>query len=74
MRVRPSVLAALTLLAAVIGGVSVLVIGKAAGWVGGTTKNTVVVSVPRTAQAVANQRSLPLNTRPISGGALSMTL
>src|SRR5438477_333223 len=69
MRVRPAVLAALTLLTAVIGGVSVLVIGKAAGWVGGTTKNTVVVSVPRTAQAVANQRSLPLNTRPISGGA-----
>jgi S1-C subfamily serine protease len=69
MRVRPAALAVLTLLAAVIGGVSVLVIGKAAGWVGGTSKNTVVVSVPRTAQAVASQRSLPLNTRPASGGA-----
>jgi S1-C subfamily serine protease len=69
MRVRPGSIALLALISAVIGGVAVLVIGKATGWVGTQTKKTVVVSVPRVAQAVSNQRSLPLNTRSASGGA-----
>ena len=68
MRVHPAALAALTLAAAVIGGVCVLAIGKSADWLGNTTRKTVVVSVPRSAQAVANQRVLPLNTRSASGG------
>ena len=69
MRVRPGSLAVLALICAAAGGAAVLAIGKAAGWVGTQTKKTVVVSVPRIAQAVSNQRSLPLNTRSASGGA-----
>jgi 2-alkenal reductase len=67
MRVRPGLLTALALVAAVIGGVAVLVVGRAAGWIGATTKKTVVVSVPRTAQAIASQKPLPLSMRTPSG-------
>jgi 2-alkenal reductase len=69
MRARPGSAAALALFSAVIGGAAVLALGKAAGWLGDETKKTVVVRVPQTAQAVANQKSLPLNTRAGSGAA-----
>ena len=69
MRVRPGSLAALALVAAVIGGVAVLVVGKAAGWLSSGAKKTVIVQVPRTAQVVANQKPLPLATKTAAGGA-----
>jgi 2-alkenal reductase len=69
MRARPGSLAILTLVSAAIGGAAVLALGKAAGWLGDETKKTVVVRVPQSAQAVASQKALPLNTRSASGGA-----
>jgi S1-C subfamily serine protease len=41
--VRPGLAATLALIGAVLGGLAVLVVGKAAGWVGGKTQTTVVV-------------------------------
>jgi 2-alkenal reductase len=69
MRVRPGSLAALALVAGVFGAAAVLVVGMAAGWLGNETKKTVVVRVPGTAEAVATEKSLPLNTRSASGAA-----
>jgi S1-C subfamily serine protease len=69
MRVRPGSLALLALVSAVIGGAAVLALGKAAGWLGNETKKTVIVRTPQVAQAVANQKSLPLETRSASGAA-----
>ena len=69
MRVRPGSLAILMLVSAVIGGAAVLALGKAAGWLGNETKKTVIVRPPQVAQAVANQKSLPLNTRAANGAA-----
>jgi S1-C subfamily serine protease len=52
----------------VIGGLAVLIVGKAAGWLGKTTNKTVVVSVPRTAQPVTSEeKPLPLSMRTPSG-------
>jgi S1-C subfamily serine protease len=55
------------LVAAVIGGAAVLVIGKAAGWIATTTKRTVVVRTPGEAQAIASQRPVPESARPLAG-------
>ena len=43
---RSSSAAAIALVAAVLGGVAVLAVGKATGWLGGTTTKTVVVAQP----------------------------
>jgi 2-alkenal reductase len=67
VRLRPGFVAALALVAAVIGGAAVLVAAKATGWVGKTTEKTVVVSVPRAAQPVASEKPLPLTMRTPSG-------
>jgi S1-C subfamily serine protease len=69
MRTRPGSLGILALVSAVIGGAAVLALGKATGWLGNETKKTVIVRAPQAAQAVASQKSLPLNTRSASGGA-----
>ena len=53
MRARPASLATIAVVAAVIGGLAVLVIGKAAGWITTGSKKTVVVKTPTAAQAVS---------------------
>jgi 2-alkenal reductase len=65
VRERPVLLA---IVAAVIGGISVLVVGKAAGWLNTGTKKTVVVQTPAVAQAVATPRAaLAPSAKPLSG-------
>ena len=67
MRERPVLLA---IVAAVIGGISVLVVGKAAGWLNTGTKKTVVVQTPAVAQAVATPRAaLAPSAKPLSGSS-----
>jgi 2-alkenal reductase len=67
VRERPVLLA---IVAAVIGGISVLVVGKAAGWLNTGTKKTVVVQTPAVAQAVATPRAaLAPSAKPLSGSS-----
>ena len=67
MRERPASFAIVAVVAAVIGGVSVLGIGKAAGWLGGTDK-TVVVQAPGAAEAVATPKTtLSPSGKPLAG-------
>jgi 2-alkenal reductase len=68
VRERPASLAIVAIVAAVIGGISVLVVGKAAGWLSTGTKKTVVVQTPAVAQAVATPRSaLAPSAKPLAG-------
>jgi S1-C subfamily serine protease len=68
VRDRPVSLAIVAIVAAVIGGISVLVVGKAAGWLDTGTKKTVVVQTPAVAQAVATPRAaLAPSAKPLSG-------
>lgn len=68
MRERPASLALVAIVAAVIGGISVLAVGKAAGWLSSGQKKTVVVQTPPAAQAIATPRaSLPTNSKPLAG-------
>ena len=60
-RVRPSAVAVLALIAAVLGGASTLVVGRAAGWVASDNPQTVVVAAAegQDSQAPAPTRTLP---------------
>jgi len=70
VRERPVSLAIAAIVAAVIGGISVLVVGKAAGWLNTRTKKTVVVQTPAVAQAVATPRAaLAPSAKPLSGSS-----
>jgi len=70
VRERQAPLAIVAIVAAVIGGISVLVVGKAAGWLSTGTKKTVVVQTPAVAQAVATPRSaLAPSAKPLVGNA-----
>jgi S1-C subfamily serine protease len=67
VRVRPASLAVIAVVAAIIGGAAVLVVGKAAGWLA-TTKKTVIVQTPAVAQAVATpQAPVSPNAKPLTG-------
>lgn len=68
MRQRPAPLAIVAILAAVIGGISVLVVGKTAGWLSSGTKKTVIVQTPPAAQPVATPKApISGNARPLAG-------
>jgi S1-C subfamily serine protease len=67
VRVRPGSLALIAVVAAVIGGVSVLVVGKAAGWFSTTRTRTVVVRTAAVPQVIASQRTLAPSSRPLTG-------
>ncbi|TMM23967.1 MAG: trypsin-like serine protease [Actinobacteria bacterium] len=68
VRERPVSLAIVAIVAAVIGGISVLVVGKAAGWLTNGTKKTVVVQTPGVAQAVATPRAaVSSDAKPLVG-------
>jgi S1-C subfamily serine protease len=70
VRERPVFLAIVAIVAAVIGGISVLVVGKAAGWLNTGTRKTVVVQTPAVAQAVATPRAaLAPTAKPLSGSS-----
>jgi 2-alkenal reductase len=58
VRNRPTLLASVAILAAAIGGVSVLLVGKAAGWLDSGSEKRVVVKAPAVAQAVATPRAV----------------
>jgi 2-alkenal reductase len=67
VRERPASFAIVAVVAAVIGGVSVLAIGKAAGWLGGTNK-TVVVQASGAAEPVATPKTpLSPSAKPLLG-------
>jgi 2-alkenal reductase len=64
---RPGPIAAFGLIAAVIGGVSVLAVGKAAGWLNSTTNRTVFVN-SGSAEAVRNVPTISGSAaKPLSG-------
>jgi 2-alkenal reductase len=72
VRGRPAPLAVVAIVAAVIGGISVLVVGKAAGWLPSGTKKTVVVQTPGVAQAVATPRAaVSSSAKPLVGNGFN---
>jgi 2-alkenal reductase len=69
---RPGPTAAFGLIAAVIGGVCVLAVGKAAGWLDNTTNRTVFVESPGAAQAVQNTpRIAGAAAKPLTGNGFN---
>ncbi len=67
MPARNGSVAAVAVVAALIGGGAVLAIGKAAGWLGTTEKKTVVVQAPDVAQPISTQKPIPARDRPLTG-------
>jgi 2-alkenal reductase len=68
MRGRLAPLAVVAIAAAVIGGISVLGVGKAAGWLSTGTKKTVVVQTPGLAEAAATSKSpVSPSAKPLVG-------
>jgi S1-C subfamily serine protease len=72
VRERPASLAIVAIVAAVIGGISVLVVGKAAGWVSTGTKKTVIVQTPAVAEPVATSKSpIYRGAKPLVGNGFN---
>jgi len=72
VRERPAPIAIVAIVAAVIGGISVLVVGKAAGWLSTGTKKTVVVQAPAIAQAVATPKAaVSSSAKPLVGNGFN---
>jgi S1-C subfamily serine protease len=70
VRQHPAPLAVVAIVAAVIGGISVLVVGKAAGWLTTGTKKTVIVQTPGVAEPVATSKSaVPARVKPLVGNS-----
>ena len=69
---RPAPIAIVAIVAAVIGGISVLVVGKAAGWLSNGTKKTIVVQTPAVAAAVATSKAaVSSNAKPLAGNGFN---
>jgi 2-alkenal reductase len=62
-----SAVAVVALVSAVIGGVAVLLIGKATGWIGHSTSRTVVVTVPAETGTPAPAVSTRATGKPLTG-------
>ena len=72
VRERPAPIAIVAIVAAVIGGISVLVVGKAAGWLSNGTKKTIVVQTPAVSQAVAAPRAaVSSSAKPLVGNGFA---
>jgi 2-alkenal reductase len=72
VRERPASIAIVAIVAAVVGGISVLVVGKAAGWLSTGTKKTIVVQTPAVAQAVATPKAaVSSNAKPLVGNGFN---
>src|SRR5881392_2030110 len=68
VRQRSAPFAAVAIVAAVIGGISVLVVGKAAGWLSTGTKKSVIVQTPAVAEPVATAKSpFSSSAKPLVG-------
>jgi 2-alkenal reductase len=67
MRARSAPIGVVAVVSALIGGALVLVVARAAGWVGTSEKKTVVVRAPGVAQAVADEKPVPASARPLTG-------
>jgi 2-alkenal reductase len=67
MRARSAPIGVVAVVSALIGGALVLVVARAAGWVGTSEKKTVVVRAPGVAQAVADEIPVPASARPLTG-------
>jgi S1-C subfamily serine protease len=63
---RPGSVAVVALVAAVLGGVAVLVVGKATGWLDKTTRTT-VVQTPNAAQVINAPATIPSSAKPLTG-------
>jgi S1-C subfamily serine protease len=66
VRARPGSSAVIAIVAAVIGGVLVVAVGKAAGWFDNGTKKTVIVQTPTVAEAVVSSKSAA-SAKPLLG-------
>src|SRR5256885_16448139 len=65
-------MASLAIVAAVICGISVIVVGQAAGWLSTGTKKTVVVQTPAVAQAVATPKAaVSSSAKPLVGNGFN---
>jgi S1-C subfamily serine protease len=74
VRDRPAPIAIVAIVAAVIGGISVLAVGKAAGWLSSGSKKTVVVQTPAVAQPIATPRAtVQANAKPLAGNGFNPT-
>jgi S1-C subfamily serine protease len=72
VRERSAPIAIVAIVAAVIGGISVLVVGKAAGWLSTGTKKTIVVQTPAVSQAVAAPRAaVSSSAKPLVGNGFT---
>ena len=72
VRERSAPIAIVAIVAAVIGGISVLVVGKAAGWLSNGTKKTIVVQTPAVSQAVAAPRAaVSSSAKPLVGNGFA---
>jgi 2-alkenal reductase len=67
MRASSAPIGVVAVVSALIGGALVLVVARAAGWVGTSEKKTIVVRAPGVAQAVANEKPVPATARPLTG-------
>jgi 2-alkenal reductase len=75
VRERSAPIAIVAIVAAVIGGISVLAVGKAAGWLSSGPKKTIVVQTPAVAQAVATPRAaITSSAKPLAGNGFSPTV
>jgi S1-C subfamily serine protease len=74
VRERSAPIAIVAIVAAVIGGISVLAVGKAAGWLSNGSKKTIVVQTPPVAQAVATPRAaVGSSAKPLAGNGFNAT-
>lgn len=65
--VRPALLAAVSIVAAVLGGAAVALVGKASGWIdGGGTTTVVVREIPATTEA-STPAGVPERVQPLLG-------
>jgi 2-alkenal reductase len=67
VRLRPASLAIVAVVSAVLGGLAVLVVGKAAGWTATTERKTVVVETAGGSQSISRQRPVSSTAKPLSG-------
>jgi 2-alkenal reductase len=67
VRARPAPLAVVAIVAAVIGGISVLGVAKAAGWLSTENKKTVIVQTPRVAAAATAKSAASPSAKPLVG-------
>src|SRR5262249_7272052 len=70
VRARPGFPALIAIAAAVIGGILVIAVGKAAGWLDNGTKKTVIVQTPTVAESVVSAKS-PSSAKPLAGNGFT---